>query len=73
MRNFIQFEYEDATCLTIRLKDETVERIDDALAGGTLRLRTRQGFAVAAILWALGNLRADQELTIMGLEGVDQR
>ena len=69
MKSFIQFEYEDATCLSIRLKDETVERIDEALAEGTLGLRTREGFAVAAIIWALSNLRANHELTMMGLQG----
>jgi hypothetical protein len=71
MKNVIELEYENATRLCIRIKDEMRERMDEALAGETLHLRTREGFAVAAISWALSNLRANQELTMMGLEDGD--
>ena len=72
MKGFIEFEYENATRLCIRIKDEMRERMDEALAGETLHLRTREGFAVAAISWALRNLDADHELTMMGLRDEDE-
>jgi len=65
----LESEYEDAPSLTVRIKNETLKRIHDALAVGVLPCRTPEGFAVAAILWALDSFEGECQLTEMGLVG----
>jgi hypothetical protein len=60
-------EYDDAPSLTIKIKEKTLGRINDALAVGVLPCRTPVGFAVAAILWALDSFEEESQSTMMGL------
>ena len=69
----VRFDFDDALYVKVRVHDDTLERINNALASGSLPFRTRTAFILAAISYALDSLDADDEMTMMGLHESDSK
>ena len=53
--------------LTVKLSQETLEKIDEVLALGNLPFQTRRAFVECSARWALESIAQDDELTLLGL------
>jgi len=53
--------------LTVKLSQETLEKIDEVLALGNLPFQTRSAFVECSARWALESIARDDELTLLGL------
>lgn len=69
--SYIDFSrYREAGNLHLWLPSAVLEKMDEAMK--CRPIRTREDFAVLAILWALDSLTASANQTMMGLEEGDE-